>query len=93
LNTVPLAARAGFGEISGIGDGMWAWYGRPFDEVNSTLASNTPPTVNEQATVFKEALSLMISQRSPSYYLNGDMRVLEEITDSYLRLMARDKVI
>lgn len=93
LNTVPLAARAGFGEISGIGDGMWAWYGRPFDEVNSTLASNTPHSVNEQATVFKEALSLMISQRSPSYYLNGDMRVLEEITDSYLRLMARDKVI
>ncbi|WP_233201231.1 transglycosylase domain-containing protein [Chromobacterium alticapitis] len=93
LNTVPLAARAGFGEISGMGDGMWAWYGRPFDEVNSTLASNAPHSVAEQATVFKEALSLMISQRSPSFFLNGDMKVLEELTDSYLRLMARDKMI
>ncbi|WP_052941237.1 transglycosylase domain-containing protein [Chromobacterium subtsugae] len=93
LNTVPLAARAGFGEISGIGDGMWAWYGRSFDEVNRTLASDAPLSVDEQATVFKEAFSLMISQRSPSYFLNGDMKVLEALTDSYLRLMARDKVI
>ncbi|MGY8626718.1 glycosyl transferase family 51 [Chromobacterium violaceum] len=93
LNTVPLAARAGFGEISGIGDGMWAWYGRSFDEMNRTLANDSPPTVDEQATVFKEALSLMISQRGPSAYLNGDMKVLEDLTDSYLRLMARDKVI
>ncbi|WP_434628349.1 transglycosylase domain-containing protein [Chromobacterium sp. CV08] len=93
LNTVPLAARAGFGEISGIGDGMWAWYGRSFKEVNDTLASTQPQSVQEQATVFKEAFSLMISQRSPSFYLNGDMKVLEELTNSYLRLMARDKVI
>ncbi|AXE31356.1 glycosyl transferase family 51 [Chromobacterium phragmitis] len=93
LNNVPLAARAGFGEISGMGDGMWAWYGRSFDEVNRTLGNENPPSVDEQAIVFKEALSLMISQRGPSAYLNGDMRVLEDMTDSYLRLMARDKVI
>ncbi|QEL54860.1 penicillin-binding protein [Chromobacterium paludis] len=93
LNTVPLAARAGFGEISGMGDGMWAWYGRSFDEVNGILSDSAPHSVAEQATVFKEALSLMISQRSPSFYLNGDMKLLEDLTDSYLRLMARDKVI
>ncbi|UTH74301.1 transglycosylase domain-containing protein [Chromobacterium sp. IIBBL 290-4] len=93
LNTVPLAARAGFGEVSGIGDGMWAWYGRSFDEVNKTLSSGSLLSVSEQATVFKEALSLMISQRSPSFYLNGDMKVLENLTDSYLRLMAKDRMI
>jgi len=28
LNTVPLSAKSGFGEVNGIGDGMWVWYGR-----------------------------------------------------------------
>ncbi|MES2207551.1 MAG: transglycosylase domain-containing protein [Pseudomonadota bacterium] len=93
LNTVPLSARAGFGEISGIGDGMWAWYGRSFDEVNKILENNSMMSVQERAVVFKEAFSLMIAQRGPSFYLNGDMKVLEALTDSYLRLMAKDKII
>ena len=38
LNTVPLSAKAGFGEVNGIGDGLWAWYGRDFGEVNRLLA-------------------------------------------------------
>jgi membrane peptidoglycan carboxypeptidase len=92
LNTVPLAARPGFGEISGIGDGLWAWYGRSFDEVNRALGGGPVP-LDERATVFKEALSLMISQRSPSFYLNGDMKVLEGMTNAYLKLMAKDGVI
>lgn len=28
LDSVPLAARPGIGEINGLGDGLWAWYGR-----------------------------------------------------------------
>ena len=39
LNTVPLSAKAGFGEVNGIGDGLWAWYGRDFAEVNRLLAA------------------------------------------------------
>lgn len=39
LNTVPLSARAGFGEVHGLGDGLWAWYGRDFDELNRLLLS------------------------------------------------------
>ena len=27
LNTVPLAAAPGYGEVSGLGDGLWVWYG------------------------------------------------------------------
>lgn len=93
LNTVPLAARPGIGEIAGIGDGMWAWYGRSFGEVNRALAAQSPVPLAERAAVFKEALSLMIAQRSPSYYLNEDIAVLQALTDSYLRLMARDGLI
>src|SRR5207253_7659979 len=31
LNTVPLSARNSVGEIHGIGDGLWYWYGEDFD--------------------------------------------------------------
>jgi membrane peptidoglycan carboxypeptidase len=65
LNTVPLAARAGFGEVNGLGDGLWAWYGRDFDEVNQLLRTLDndlaalppgPPTAQHQALAFRQAL-------------------------------------
>jgi hypothetical protein len=31
LNTVPLSAKPGYGEVNGLGDGMWVWYGRDFE--------------------------------------------------------------
>ena len=31
LNTVPLSAKLGYGEVNGVGDGMWVWYGRDFE--------------------------------------------------------------
>jgi hypothetical protein len=34
---VPLSAKSGFGEVNGIGDGMWVWYGRPFADVKTLL--------------------------------------------------------
>jgi membrane peptidoglycan carboxypeptidase len=38
LNTVPLSAQSGIGEVNGLGDGLWAWYGREFTEVNRLLS-------------------------------------------------------
>ena len=49
VNTVPLAARPGFGEVSGIGDGMWAWYGRDFDDVKRLLAPDAAAPLAERA--------------------------------------------
>ena len=45
LNSVPLAAQPGIGEINGIGDGLAAWYGRDFDDVNRILKA--PSTAAE----------------------------------------------
>lgn len=88
LNTVPLSAQNGFGEVNGLGDGLWAWYGRDFHEVNRLLAApivepepGEPPRtalafkqalLPQQALAFKQALSLMVAQRRPSHYLGGD---------------------
>lgn len=97
LNTVPLAAKPGYGEIDGLGDGLWAWYGRDFVEVNQFLDSNVSPVEGEQlrrrAEAFKQALSLMIAQRRPSYYLREGVADLEQLTDSHLRLLAAEGVI
>jgi membrane peptidoglycan carboxypeptidase len=39
LNTVPLAAAPGYGEVHGLGDGLWTWYGRELTEVNRLLSN------------------------------------------------------
>lgn len=95
LNTVPLAARPGFGEVNGIGDGLWAWYGRDFAQVNALLHSgvtSAQPSAQE-ALAYKQALSLVIAQRRPSYYLGDSESDLEPLTDSHLRALASQGVI
>jgi membrane peptidoglycan carboxypeptidase len=98
LNTVPLTAKAGYGEINGIGDGLWAWFGRDFTEVNRLLRnapgeSTTPAQFQARAQVYKEALALMIAQRRPAYYLHEGVQDLQALTDNHLRWLASDSVI
>jgi membrane peptidoglycan carboxypeptidase len=46
LNSTPLSARPGFGEVNGLGDGLEAWYGTDFQAANRLLrqidARSTP---------------------------------------------------
>lgn len=37
LNSTPLSARAGFGEVNGLGDGLEAWYGTDFQAANRLM--------------------------------------------------------
>ncbi len=94
LNSVPLAAQPGIGEINGIGDGLAIWYDRDFDEVNRILVA--PPTsenLAEQGLAFRQVLSLMIAQRGPSRFLLRQNEELATLTDSYLRLLANGGAI
>ena len=96
MNTMPLSAKAGFGEVHGLGDGLWVWYGRDFNEVNRILKNVAAPDASEfdaQAQLYKQALSLLISQRRPSYYFDADEAELEQLTDSHLRLLGSAGVI
>ncbi|MTW13515.1 glycosyl transferase family 51 [Pseudoduganella eburnea] len=91
LNTVPLSAKPGYGEVNGIGDGMWVWYGREFDEVARLLGGKMDKPGS--ALAFKEALSLLIAQRRPSYYLGEGDQDLEVLANSHLRLLASAGII
>lgn len=109
LNTVPLSAHAGFGEVNGVGDAMWVWYGREFADINALLSAPVAQGSNgrrhttlafreallpRQALAFKQALSLMVAQRRPSHYLTEEQTpVLRELTDRYLRMMTDAGVI
>lgn len=100
LNTVPLSAKPGFGEVNGLGDGLWAWYGRDFGEVNRLLGAPVEGSAEagsedlpRQALAYKQALSLMIAQRRPSHYLAGQAASLEELANSHLRILAEAGVI
>lgn len=92
VNSVPLGAVPGAGEVNGLGDGLWAWYGRDFDDANRRLAAAEEMPA-AAAAPFKEALSLFIAQRRPTDLLAENSGRLAELTDSHLRLLARDGII
>jgi hypothetical protein len=72
LNTFPLAAAPGHGEVNGLGDGLWAWYGADFESVNALLTRGTGDPAwdpHGQARALRQVLSLLIAQRRPSYFL------------------------
>ncbi len=89
LNTVPLAAAPGYGEVNSLGDGLWVWMGADFDTVNRLLTE--PPgegnKLRQQGLAMRQVVALMIAHRRPSYYLYQDRDKLEDLTASYLRLM------
>ncbi len=93
LNTVPLAAAPKFGEVNGLGDGLWAWYGLDFDLVNRDLkrADKTPD--RGTAIALKHALSLLVAERKPSYYLVRNRTLLDSYTNVHLDLLADAGVI
>lgn len=95
LNSTPLTARAGVGEVNGLGDGLWAWFGTDLADV-ITLLSRQASNLDEfsrQAEVYKQILSLVLAQRRPSYYLLNDRRALNDLANKHLELLANAGVI
>lgn len=93
LNTVPLAAAPRFGEVNGIGDGLWAWYGLDFTELNRVLTKKPGTHDDAYASALKHALSLIVAERRPSYYLATNRKALDATTDDHLSLLANAGVI
>ncbi len=97
INSIPLAALRGYGEVNGLGDGLWAWYGAEFDEINAKLRalSALPPTADATpyAEPYKQMLSLFIAHRRPSFFLIAGLKELDELTDTYIDLLAKEGII
>jgi membrane peptidoglycan carboxypeptidase len=97
LNSMPLAATPKLGEIHGLGDGLSAWFGTDFDQVNALLSANAlkPPRriTQEQAKAYRQVLNILLSQRRPSYFLGKGYDALQNLTDKYLRILSDQGVI
>ncbi|WP_416397953.1 transglycosylase domain-containing protein [Allohahella sp. A8] len=89
LNTVPLAAAPGYGEVNGIGDGLRVWFAADPAEVNRLLALKNPEEddLRLQGFALRQVLALMIAHRRPSYYLLQNRTELGELADAHLRLL------
>ena len=93
VNSVPLAAVSGYGEVNGIGDGLWAVYGADFNAINKMLCKGFSADDVDRARAYKQILSLFIAQRRPSFYLVNNRNALESITNDYLHMLGRAEVI
>jgi membrane peptidoglycan carboxypeptidase len=95
LNSVPLSAAPGHGEVHGIADGLRLWFDADFREVNRLLDPRSADKVDPQARglALRQVLSLLIAQRRPSYYLGAGREEMAALTDSHIRLLANGGII
>ncbi|MGB8713349.1 MAG: transglycosylase domain-containing protein [Onishia taeanensis] len=95
LNSVPLSAAPGYGEVLGLGDGLWVWFGAELADISLALASNAADdaALAARGQALRQVVALMIAQRRPSHYLRRGHDDLAELSASYLRLMAEQKLI
>lgn len=98
LNSLPLGAVAGHGEVTGLGEGLWAWFGADFDTVNRQLwsASTTrtdPRAIDEQARAYRQLFTLLLAVKKPSVYFPNGVAALDRRVDGYLRTLVSAGVI
>ncbi|GAA4425474.1 transglycosylase domain-containing protein [Pontibacter saemangeumensis] len=96
INSVPLSAAPGYGEVHGLADGLHVWFGGDFGEVSQLLRipEAKGDSLLAQGLALRQVISLMIAQRRPTFYLSPAGRAsLSALTASYLRLMAANGYI
>jgi membrane peptidoglycan carboxypeptidase len=91
LNSIPLAAAPGYGELHGIGNGLRAWFGLDLADVEKALS--LPDTSPDKARVLKITLALLCSVKAPSYYLLQNNAALQARANFYAQLLANVQVI
>lgn len=98
INSVPLGAIPGAGEVRGVGHGLVAWHGANFTEANQLLTDVSSPNIDAatlaaKARAYKEVLSLFLAQRRPAYYLQQDREALKQLVDKHLGVLTTGGVI
>lgn len=97
INSMPLATIPGQGEINGLGDGLYAWFGADFANVNRLLrekdAFRNPELLAGQAQAFRQVLTMLMALKKPTAFLTQDHRALDARVDGYLHLLAREGII
>lgn len=96
LNTVPLSAAPRHGEVHGLGDGLWVWFGTDFESAMASLSASGDGAARDteaRGRVLRQAVALMIAHRRPSWYLAQGRQELDRATDAHLRLLTAAGII
>jgi membrane peptidoglycan carboxypeptidase len=90
LNSVPLGATQGHGEVFGLNQGLQKWFGKEPTRVMNQIRSGKTPAARARA--MKHVLALLCAVRAPSRYLREDRAALERRADLYAVLLAREGI-
>jgi membrane peptidoglycan carboxypeptidase len=97
INSIPLGAFPEYGEVYGLGDGLWVWYGVALDQATEVLkalgSKRDPALVPEEALALRQVLSLFLAHRRPTEFLVKERDALNEKCDRYLRVLAKEGII
>ena len=98
INSVPLGAVAGYGEVAGLQEGLFVWFGADPIQANALLrlepaAAKDPELLKKQALAYRQVVSLLLALNRPTYYLREDKAALDARTDAFLRLFASKGII
>jgi membrane peptidoglycan carboxypeptidase len=95
LNTVPLSAARRHGEVHGLGDGLWVWFGTDLARARELLtpAQGLAADPAERAQVLRQLVALMVAHRRPTWLLGQGRDDLDRTTDAHLRLLAAEGLI
>jgi membrane peptidoglycan carboxypeptidase len=98
INSLPLAAQPARGEITGLGDGLDAWFAADFNTVNRLLrlpAAGAAEAAERaaQGEAYRQALSLLLAIKRPSRFLFEDRLGLAMRVDHYLPLLSQAGII
>jgi membrane peptidoglycan carboxypeptidase len=97
MNSVPLGAIPGYGEVNGFEDGLALWFDTDAAEVNRLLVEDTTSESVEhlaaRALAYRKALSLFVAHRRPTTYLVNSPALLNADVEAFLALLAEAGVI
>ena len=91
LNSMPLSAVPGYGEINGLGEGLYAWFGLQPDQIWKDLS--VPELTKATVVAYKHVLALLVSLPAPTTFLLRDRQALERRIDVYTRLLEKAGII
>jgi membrane peptidoglycan carboxypeptidase len=93
INSLPLSSFPGYGEVLGLGDGLWVWFEADFVETNRLLGmtdeevAGRPALRRARAMAFRQVLSLLLAVNRPSFYLQRSRQDLHARAELYLKAL------
>lgn len=91
LNSLPLAAVPDQGEVRGLGEGLHAWFGLDFADVQRSLLDRGISA--QKIAAYKAVLALLCAVREPTRLLVQDRAALEQRLNAYTRLLSAAGVL